>query len=127
MKRTILKLGLVGLLAVAVAGLPVCAGAADTNTPAAAKTKKSGAVPFHGRVKSVDKTAKTITIGDKTGRTIQITSETKIQKAAKPAMLDDITVGEEVSGAYKKNSEGKLDAVSLHIGKKEKPEKSEAK
>jgi Cu/Ag efflux protein CusF len=127
MKRTILKFGLVGLLAVAVAGLPVCAGAANTNAPAAAKTKRAGAVPFHGKVKSVDKTAKTITLGEKTERTIQITSETKILKAEKPATLDEVTVGEQVSGAYKKDAEGKLNAVSLHIGKKEGAEKSEAK
>jgi len=64
-------------------------------------------------LKSVDSTAKTISVG---ALTVQITSETKIDKAGQPAMLQDGVVGEVVSGAYKKTEDGKLDATTVHFG-----------
>jgi hypothetical protein len=119
MTKSLLKLSLLGLLAVAVAGLPVCAGAAETNAPTAgkkaSKTKKSSTLPIHGKLKAVDNTAKTISVGE---QTIQITSETKISKGDKPATLEDGVVGEEVSGAYKKGEDGKLTATKLRFGPK---------
>lgn len=126
MNTSITKLSLLGLLAVALAGLPVCAGAKDVNAPAvekkAAKAPKSGALPFHGKLKAVDKTEKTITVGK---RTFQITADTKIVKADKPATLSDGVVGEDVSGAYKTESDGKLAATKITFGPK--PKKAAAK
>jgi len=73
----------------------------------------------------VDKTAKTIKVGE---RTFHVTSETRIMKAGKPATLDDAVVGEEVGGTYKE-ADGKLNAVSLRLGPRpeggEKKKKSE--
>jgi len=123
MTKSILKFTMLGLLAGAVAGLPVGAKAADTNAPAvekkAPKTKKSSTLPIHGKLKAVDKTAKTISVGE---QTIQITSEKKITKAGKPATLDDGVVGEEVSAVYKKGADGKLSATTVRFGPK--PEKA---
>ena len=126
MTKLMLKTSLLTMLAVAVAGLPVCASAKDTNAPAIEKkepkTKKSSVLPFHGKLKAVDKTAKTISVGQ---LTILITSETKISKGGKPATLEDGVIGEDVSGAYKKGEDGKLTATSLHFGPK--PEKTKVK
>ena len=90
--------------------------AADQKTTQAEKAKgekgKTGHVPFHGKVVSVDKAAKTIKVGE---RTFSVMGTTKVTKTGKPATLDDVTVGDEVRGAYMDNA-GKLELLSLGIG-----------
>ena len=56
----------------------------------ATSDKKPSAGPFHAKLAAVDKSGKTITVGK---RTFQITSETKLNKAGKPATLDDESCG----------------------------------
>lgn len=116
MIKSILKIGLLGLLAVAVAGTPIALHAQDapSNNQPAAKARN---VPFHGKLKAVDNTAKTITIGT---HTIQITSETRINKDGKPATLGDGVVGENVSGLFKRSADGKFEALSINFGAKAK-------
>jgi len=125
MNKTILKLWLPGLLGAAIAGMPLHLKAQDTNAPAIekkeTKTKKSG-VPFHGKLKAVDGTAKTLSVGT---MVIQITSETKITRKGTPSTLGDAIVGENVSGRYTKTEDGKLDALVIHLGARE--PKSDAK
>lgn len=120
-----LKLGLLGMLGVAVAGMPIQLHAQNTNRTAVekkeAKPRKPGVVPFHGKVKAVDRTAKTIMVKN---LVIQITSETKIVKAGKRAVLEDAVVGEEVGGAYKKAADGTLNATTVRFGPKEAKQKS---
>lgn len=84
--------------------------------------KKQGAYPFHGKVDAVDKTAKTIKVGQ---RTFQITSETRIMKAGKPATFNDVAVGEEIGGSCHKTEAGKLVARMIRVGPK--PAAGEAK
>jgi hypothetical protein len=119
MKKSILKLWLPGLLVAAIAGMPLQLRAQDTNKAPTekkeARSKKSGA-PFHGKLKAVDNTAKSISVGN---LVIQTTSETKITKAGKRATLADGAEGEEVSGSYRKTDEGKLNAVTIHFGPKD--------
>lgn len=120
MIKSTLKSGLFCLLAAALVAGPATLNAQETNKHAEKKVthekvSKSGVIPFHGKLKAADKTAKTITIGE---TTVQITSDTKIQKNGKPATFDDAVVGESVGGAYKKSDDGKLNAVSLRIGAK---------
>jgi hypothetical protein len=81
------------------------------DTPA--KEAAPRALPFRGKIGAVDKTAKTIKVGE---RTFQVTADTKINKAGKPATLDDATVGEEVGGSYREGTDKKLNLVSLRIG-----------
>jgi hypothetical protein len=57
------------------------------------------------QVSAVDASAMTLTVGT---LTLQITSDTKITKDGKSATLADGVVGEQVSGAYKKTDDGKL-------------------
>jgi hypothetical protein len=122
MKKTVLKLTIMSLLAIAIEGLPGYAHAQDTKTPAAEKkeTRKPGVVPFHGKLKGVDATARTLAVGE---LTIRINAETKISKAGQPAALEDGVVGEDVSGAYRKSAAGELDATTVRFGPK--PDKSE--
>jgi hypothetical protein len=121
MIKSLGKITLVGILAAVVLGMPVPISAQNTNKPATpAAPAKSTMAPFHGKIGAVDKTAKTITLDEKTKRTFQVTSETKIMKDGKPATLDDATVGDQVGGRYKKGDDGKLSILSLRLG--EKPE-----
>ncbi len=132
--RSILKIGAASLLAMAIAGMPVQLLAQSTNNPAATKTstavkqnsatKKKSAHPFHGNLAAVDKTAKTIKLGESV---YQITSETKITKGGKPATLDDGVVGEPVSGYAKPTGDGKMAATSVRFGPKAQEQGTEKK
>jgi hypothetical protein len=62
---------------------------------------------------AVDTNAMTLTVEK---RTFSMTSETIITKDGKPAVLADGVAGEQVRGAYKKNEDGKLDAVTVRFG-----------
>ncbi|HSU53280.1 MAG TPA: hypothetical protein VLT36_04400 [Candidatus Dormibacteraeota bacterium] len=117
--------------AVLVASVP--ARAQSTNKAPAEKkssataepsTKKSRSIPFEGNVTGVDKSAKTLKV-DK--RTFQITSETKIYKGDKAALLESGTEGEYVTGSYKKTEDGKLIANSVYFGGKSKGKSAEKK
>ena len=111
------------LCAAAILAVPALSRAQDTatNAPAAPgqtmqpKLKKLGTLPFHGDLASVDTNAMTFVVGK---RTFQVTSDTKITKDDKPAVLADGVAGQTVSGSYKKNDDGKLDAVTVHFGGK---------
>lgn len=119
MTKSIIKLGLLGLLSAAIATVPLGVQAKDTNAPnktvKESKSHKATKLPFHGKLKAVDKAAKTISVGE---MTLQITSETTITKDGKPATLDDGVVGENVGGSYTKGEDGKLTAGKLHFGAK---------
>src|SRR6266550_5510907 len=124
MKKTILKIAVCSLLAAAVALAPARGWAQEKkkdDASAEKKSEKKGGNVFRGKVDAVNKTAKTIKVGE---RTFQVTSETRIMKAGKPATLDDAVVGDEVGGTYKE-TDGKLNAVSLRIGPR--PEGGEKK
>lgn len=111
------KLLTIGLLAAFAAGATINVHAQDKKPEAAAEGKKDRAIPFHGPISAVDKSAKTITIGKEKKRTIQITDKTKIMKDGKAATLDDANVGDDVGGSYRE-VDGKLEAGSLRIGMK---------
>jgi hypothetical protein len=117
-----LRIAVLSLLAVAVAGAPACLlGQESTNRPSATKKsapkseKKSAPLPFNGKVAEVDNIAKTITVGT---MKIEITSETKLNKAGKPAILQDVAKGDEVSGSYRKSADGRLVGVTINASPK---------
>jgi hypothetical protein len=138
MMRTFVRIGALGALAAGLAALPLPlpaqtnlvqtnaadASLAQTNAkPAvatkaagakkAAAAKKSGVLGFHGKLAAVDQVAKTITVGT---RTFQITSETRIFKDGKPAILEEGVIDEPVSGGYKKVDQNKLVATKVSFG-----------
>ncbi len=136
--KALLKPLLVATLAAAVMlGVPTTSSAQDKKDEkkAAEKTPEKGGEKakgggFTGKAVAVDKTAKTVKLSGEKGRVIQITSTTKITKDGKPAILDDLKDGDEVSGGYKPGADGKLEATVLNIGKlpaKKKEEKKDEK
>ena len=79
------------------------------------ETAGTRAIPFRGKIASVNKEANTLKIGE---RTFQVSPETRIIKAGKSATLDDASVGEDVGGSYREGTDKKLNVVSLRIGAK---------
>ncbi len=124
MKQSLFQLGTTWLVSLVILALPLGLAAQNTNKPAAEKksapsgadtekTPKAG--PFHGKLSALDRAAKTISVGK---RTFQITSDTKLKKAGKPATLDAGVVGEVVSGYVKPSPDGKLVATTVNFGPK---------
>lgn len=108
------KIACFSFIAAALIATPAISRAEDASTPAAqTPAPKKHGLPFHGKVASVDANAMTFTVGT---MTIAVGSSTKIMKDGKPAVFSDITVGESVSGSYKKDDAGKLNATSVKIG-----------
>jgi len=94
-------------------------GAKDTPSQTPKSERKQKQIPFRGKVGAVDKTAKTVTLeGKEKSRTFQITSATKITQDGKPAVIDDIIVGQTVGGSAKQTAAGKWEVVTLNIGAK---------
>lgn len=120
MIKSILRFSLLGLLAFAVTGTPITLRAQETPTAATNKpaTAAHSSRPFRGKVKAIDATAMTITVAN---TTFQITSQTRITKDGKPAMLGDGAVGDNLSAQLKKDADGKWTAVSVNFGAKAKP------
>ncbi len=125
MIKRLIQRGVVLLAAAAIMASADLAAWAQTNeTPPAAKgrsaekkagtEKKQKTLPFHGTLKAVDKATRTIAVGE---RVFQVTPETRIYKADKPAQLQDGVPGERVTGSYK-SADGKLTAVSIYFGGK---------
>jgi hypothetical protein len=118
MKNTIVKIACFASVAVALTDMPAISQTdVSTNIPAARTPAPVKRSVIHGKVVALDATAMTFTVGS---TTIAITSNTKISKAGKPAVFADITAGETVASAYKKDDAGKLIAISLRIGGKKK-------
>jgi hypothetical protein len=111
------KVILFGLIAAGALAMPALSPAQDAaggskTEPAAAKTQHGE--PFHGTVDALDTNEMTLKVGS---RTFQITSETRIMKDDKPAVLSDGVVGQPVTGYYKPGQEGaNLDASSVYFG-----------
>ena len=105
----------------ATAALPVMA--ADEKPAKKEAAPAARAIPFRGKIAAVDKSAKTIKVGE---RTFHVTSDTRIVKAGKPATLDDATVGEDVGGAYRESEDKKMNLVSLRVGERPEAPKKDA-
>ena len=105
-------------------GVPTPAGGPEQKPGVIAKKEDQNGrlVPFHGKLDSVDKTAKSIKSGE---RTFQVMPATKITKdGVQPGTLEDAKVGESIGGAYREGDGGKYQLVSLRLGPK--PEKKTA-
>jgi hypothetical protein len=121
--RALVKLLTLLLVSAALCYAPTSASAQTNDAPAKAaepkaeKKKGNGSkqqtLPFKGQLKSLDKNAKTITVGE---RVFQITSVTRIFKDGKPALLESGTAGEPITGSYRQGADGKLSAVSVYFG-----------
>jgi len=98
-----------------VAAVPAPAEMAAVTNAAPAKPKKLRAtLSITGKVLNVDTNAMTLTVGK---HTYDLTSETRISKGGKPAILSDISVDDKVGITYKKDRDA-YNAVTIIDGKK---------
>lgn len=121
-----LRVLMTGLLLAAMTLLPAAGSAQDKpHTPAAKNPTEKPATsnarpsPFRGKVAAVDQQAKTVKVGE---RTFHIASQTRVLRGNRPATLDEVKVGEVVSGNYTRSADGKLTAKLIRIGPKPHPE-----
>ena len=131
------QIALFSLVTVALLAAPAVIRAEDKAAPAMpaaatkpAKQKNADAIPYHAKVKAVDVSGKTITVAETKGDLkLNVTAETKISKDGQLAKLTDFAVGDDAHGSYKKDADGKMNAVSLRVGKKmgAEPKKKKAK
>jgi hypothetical protein len=117
MKKTLLRIAVLGLLATAVAIAPSQTFAQEKKDKAGesqdgAKKKKRDGLPLSGKVAAVDKAAKTFKVGE---TTLQVNDETQYRKQGGGGSLDDVKVGEEVGIYYKKDGDKNI-ALSVRIG-----------
>lgn len=124
MKMNLAKLTCFALVAAALVAVPSLGRAEDsTNAPAAqAPAPKKSSLPYHGKVSAINTNAMTFTFG---ATTLGITSETKITKNGKPAIFEDLAVGDNVSG-HRKTVDGKEVATTVRIGAPKKKEASDS-
>ena len=91
------------------------AGSAAGSSRRAATASESRPRPLSGRIAEVDHIHKTIKVGKSV---VYITSETRIYKDGKPAILEDAKVGDEVGISYVRAEDGRMLARSVRIGPK---------
>jgi hypothetical protein len=123
-KKSIL---IMSVLAVFALGAPVTGFAAKKDKTAAAAEGSAKAVPYHGKIASVDAAAKTFTIKGKTkDRVFTITDKTTITKDGAAADISALVAGEEVTGQATKSGDN-WDALKVYLGVKEKGAKGAKK
>jgi hypothetical protein len=110
-----------------MAGMTLNALAASDNTNMTnhvVSATKPSHLPFHGKVDAVDTVTKSIKVGE---RTFVVTSETRIKKDGTPATFDDVKMGDNVGGAFRKADDGRLELLTLNTGVKAEAEKKKKK
>lgn len=92
----------------------------DTDASASASPGMSErGIPYHGKIDSVDASAKTFTITGKSGtRTFMMTDDTKITKDGATGTMTDVMAGEMVRGQYMKKADGMMVTKSVMLGEK---------
>ena len=119
MKTTIMLALLTAALVSTGPATQAAEGAKDKSPQPPKSVGKQKQVPFRGKVSAVDKTTKTIALeGKEKSRAFQITSATKITKDGKPAVMDDLIVGQTVGGSARQTVSGKWEIVTLNLGTK---------
>lgn len=117
MKKLFTLAVLIASFACFSSGVGAAEGSKDKPSQSPGSENRPKQMPFRGKVSAVDKTVKTVTLeGKDKGRTYQITSATKITKDGKPAVLNDVVVGESVAGLAKQNAAGKWEVATLRVG-----------
>lgn len=94
------------------------------STSSTATAKPARAIAFHGKVASVDTSAKTFVVGK---RTFKVTDETKITKDDAAATMSDIAADLAVRGSFWKRPGGALEAKMVKLGAKTEAKKMSKK
>ena len=113
-----------------ITAVTLAATTGHAQTDSTSGTNKAASVPpkpkakrYAGKIDSVDKDAKTVTITSaRSGsQTLHITSKTRIMKDGEPATLEDAAAGLRASGSERQDDSGNWVATTLNIGQTKKP------
>ncbi len=123
--KNIGRLAAISLLTAVCAGT-MCYGrpadqtaATSGSATAAAKAKKTRAQTFAGKITALDKIQKTVTLTAKgKDHVFLVTPTSRFTKTTKPATMDELTVGEEVTVRARSKADGKFEVVSIRSGAK---------
>jgi hypothetical protein len=85
---------------------------AQGGTSSATTTDTTTGSSFNGTVSKVDTSAKTVTIG---GQTYHVLATSRLMKDNKPASLNEIRVGQQISGNYKTSAENRMEVLTADI------------
>ena len=122
MVRNICRFVAISLLTAVAAGTTVNLRAADSTAAEATatpKAKKAKAQTYVGKITAVYKIQKTVTMTVKgKDQVFQVTSASRFTKIEKPATMDYLTVGEQITLRARAKGEGKAEVVSLRTGTK---------
>jgi len=116
MKKSLLKITILTLLAAGIAAAPSLSNAQDATTPATKKGKADGE-KFYGPVTAVDTNAMTFVVSDQTYTVTASTEMTSAKEDAK-ATLADAVVGQPARGTFTKSADGKNEVTKVRFGKK---------
>jgi hypothetical protein len=116
MKKTIFYTAAAAMFAGAIIAFPSLSRGADdssaTKTPAT--TTSTATTKFNGSVTAVDTNAMTFTVSN---LTFNVTSESRLTKNSKPAVLAEVVVGDPARGSYVKGEDGKLNVTRVTFDK----------
>lgn len=115
--RTIRAIGVLALLA----------GAIFTGTGAESKPNGASApkylpqgLPVYGKVGTIDKEAKTITLeGKEKVRIFYVTPATRVHRSKRPAKFEDVAVGQWIGGFARPDADGRATLATLNLGVKQ--------
>jgi hypothetical protein len=117
--KSITKLSLVFLTAMAFAAFPAHAQSDSTSTNTPAPPPRPRAQGVAGTITAVDATAMTVTLKGRgpagTEVTVKVTSDTKITKGREPAVFADLKEGVRVNVLGKKEDDGTWTASTVRI------------
>jgi len=112
-----MKTGLVIIGTIAAVGLITPALVVADQPPTAQQDAPGKAQPFHGKVESVDSSAKTFNV---VGKLIYIAETTRLTSEGKAITLADIKNGDAVSGTTRQTFDGKTEAITVKVAPEEK-------
>ena len=126
MKKTILLVVMLSLVAFVSGAIAAAPPKAATTAPAAAApatTAPAKLDKFNGEIKNVDAMAKSIVVAKgKVEKTFVVTADTKITKGKEALKFDDLKAGMNVVIKYKKDGD-KLIAVTIKVSAPKAPPK----
>ncbi len=79
------------------------------------------AYPFRSTVFSFDPGSRSLRIGKKRIRLLNIVPETRLihELDGTEATVEDLIIGTEIRGSYRKRADGELEAITIRIGARE--------
>jgi len=104
---------LIASLLLVLAPIVLARSAERTNAPPA---KLPQGLPFYGKVSSIDKQLRTLTLdGKEKTRLFYLTPVTRIHRDKRPAQLDEVVIGQWVGGYVRPDAEGRPTVVTLNL------------